>query len=212
MTASIQMWDLGPSPNSKKVRLALGYKGLAHERKAVNPTDRAEIIAVSGQPLAPVIKHGDTVIFDSGAILRYLEANVKREPRLFSADYDTMAAIERWEQFAKVELTPPVGAVFGQFFSDKKDPKAAEEANRGYNAAARKLEAALAGREWLVGSTMTAADVVCASWVAQGVLGPKEIAWHPVQAYFASTLKLDPECRSVRGWYDRINRYDAALA
>src|SRR5205085_11287493 len=96
---SIQLWDLGPSPNSKKVRLALGYKGVTYEKVSVDPMDRQKVVDLSGQPLTPVLVHGKTVVFDSSAILRYIEANVKREPRLFSSDYDTMKRIEKWEAY-----------------------------------------------------------------------------------------------------------------
>ena len=67
---------------------------------------------VSGQPLTPVLKHGEQVIFDSASILRYLEANFRDSPQLFSHDYAEMKKIEEWEWFARTDCSRPVGEVF----------------------------------------------------------------------------------------------------
>ena len=205
----IVLYDLHPSPNSKKVRLALGYKGIDHETVAVDPQDRASIVEISGQPLTPVLKHGDTVIFDSASILRYLEANVKREPRLYSADYDTMKAIERLESQGNRELGPAVGAMFGQFFAGSPDPSALAKANDDFNAAARTLEKSLNGDGYLIGSAPTAGDLVCASWIGLSVLSPEQQSVHPIMAFFAQNLRLDPECQRLRSWYRSIDKFDA---
>jgi glutathione S-transferase len=208
MTSTIRMWDLAPSPNNKKVRLALGYKGISYDRIPVSGNDRSEVVRVSGQPLTPVIKHGETVIFDSSGILRYLEANVKREPRLFSADYAEMSSIEKWEDFARTKLRGPVGTIFNQFFSEKKDGDALANANREFNAACRELESALNAKDVLVGSTTTAADITCAAWVSCGLFSSSDFGGIPLSGFFAQHMKLDPERARLRKWYDGVNRYD----
>ncbi len=38
---------------------------------------------ISGQHLTPVIEHGEVVLFDSAAILRYLDAAFRETPPLF---------------------------------------------------------------------------------------------------------------------------------
>jgi glutathione S-transferase len=207
MSAPIRLYDLGPSPNSKKVRLALGYKGIPYERVAVDPADRAAVVRLSGQPLTPVLAHGETVIFDSGAILRYLEANVKREPRLFSEDYDRMKAIEGWEAWARTDLAPGIGRLFGQYFATEKDSAAAASAVAMVNAAARHLESKLDG-PFLCGDSLTAADVTCASWLSLGWLTPAQAAGSPILEFFRATLALDPERTTLRRWFDSVDRYD----
>ena len=206
----LQMWDLGPSPNSKKVRVALGYKGIPHERIAVSPTDRADIVRISGQPLTPIIQHGDVVMFDSSAICRYLEANVQKEPRLFSADYGEMSAIERWEMFARTRLGAGGGPLFGEFFSETRDPEKLLRANESFNAAAQELEAGLDADGWLVGKSMTMGDVACASWIAMSLVTPEQAASSPLLAFFAEHLHLDPARGKVRDWYWSIDRHDPA--
>jgi len=111
--ADITLWQLGPSFNSRKVRYALGVKGVKYVTVEANDANTADLLAVSGQPLTPVIKHGTHVMFDSGAIVRYIDANIEG-PRLFSADSDEMRAIESWEDKAKQELLAPYLKISGQ--------------------------------------------------------------------------------------------------
>ena len=47
-----------------KVRVALGYKGIAHEFRSIDPADRDGVVRLSGQHLTPVLVHGETVLFD----------------------------------------------------------------------------------------------------------------------------------------------------
>lgn len=208
MSATIRLWDLAPSPNNKKVRLALGYKGIPYVKIPVTGADRGAVVEVSGQPLTPVLQHGDTVVFDSGAILRYLEANVKREPRLYSADYDTMKAIEKWEGWARTSLAPPVGTLFGQFFATEKSAKELAGAQERFDEACRHLESSINDSGVLVGDAVTAADITCGAWMGLALLSPEEAATHPILAFFRESLKLDPSLAKTRTWAERINRYD----
>ncbi len=156
--AELVLHEIGPSPNSMKARIALRYKGLAFDRKQVDPNDRAEIVRISGQPLTPVLVHAERVIFDSSAILRYLDGNFRKTPQLYSSDYQEMQAIEKWETHGRTQLMHPVGMVFGEFFSETKDPSKLHEASRLLHERTADIEARLTQGKWLVGDRMTAAD------------------------------------------------------
>lgn len=208
MSTKLTLYNLGPSPNSKKVRLALGLKGLAHEVVHVDPADRTPVVEISGQPLTPVLTHGDTIVFDSSAILRYLDANVKREPRLFSSDRDEMRAIEGWESWTRTDLAPGVGMLFGQFFSGSHDKAIVQQAVGKVNDAARHVERSLKPSGWLVGDRPTAADVTTAAWLSLGFLSPEAGASHPILGFFQGALTIDPELQGVRRWYQSLDGYD----
>jgi glutathione S-transferase len=64
----------------ERVALALGHKGLEAEWIDVDPSDRSEVERVSGQPLVPVLIEDGRVVFDSTAIMRYLEEQVPVPP------------------------------------------------------------------------------------------------------------------------------------
>jgi len=145
--------------NNLKVRLALAYKGIAHEFRTIDPAAREEIIRISGQFLTPVLVHGETVLFDSAAILRYLDANFPDTPKLFGGDKQQQWEIEDWERFGRTALAEPMMTVIHGGVAVTDAIRA--EAEAAFTAAVRRLEAHLDGRQWLVGDTLSAADVTC---------------------------------------------------
>lgn len=213
MTAPIEIWHIPGSPNNVKARVALGYKGLDYERHEIDfsagfPGDRSGVVALSRQPRTPVLKHGDTIVFDSHAILRYLEANFPDTPPLFSDDYAEFGEIERWELFGRTELGPPIGMLFGQALSEAPDAEAIAQANAAFHAATGPLEERLAQGDWLVGSHMTAADVSCAAGTGLACI-PAELAeTSPVAAFFREHFHLGPGRERTAAWTGRVLAYD----
>ncbi|MBX3466469.1 MAG: glutathione S-transferase family protein [Planctomycetes bacterium] len=206
MSDEVTLYQLGPSPNSIKARLALAFKSVPHRRVDCDPADRSVAVKLSGQPLLPVLTHGDRVIYDSYAILRYVDANWPAAPRLYAADRDVHQEIERWELFNRAELQLAVGTVFNQLFSGAPPEAAALRlANVQLAQAALKLEAALEQGEWLVGGAPTAADLTCAPTVYYGLL---QAPAGPIQAFFAEHLRLPPTYPRTRAWVERVMQWD----
>jgi glutathione S-transferase len=72
----IRLYQLERCPWCAAARQGLANVGQEYETVEV-PRERAsrdEVIALSGQPLVPVIVDGDTVVWDSRRIVRYLYA------------------------------------------------------------------------------------------------------------------------------------------
>lgn len=151
--------------NNFKVRAALGFKGIEYYFNTIDPADRSDLIALSNQPFTPVLTHGDTVMFDSAAIMRYLEANFPDTPRLFSHDYGVMRSIEEWEAFGRVTLHAPLGIMVKQRIAGRSDDAETARAAELFAAATARLEEELAARQWLAHERMTAADITCAAVV-----------------------------------------------
>ncbi len=204
----VKLYDLAASPNNMKIRIALRYKGIPFDAIVVDPEDRAEVVRVSGQPLTPVLSHGDRVIFDSAAILRYLDSNFRGSPSLFSSDYATMKSIEEWERFARGELLEPVGIVFRQFFSPEADRAELNRASRTLHECTERIEARLRESRWLVGDTMSAADVTAAPAIWYGMLPPEAVESNPIAAFFASSLRLGDARERTREWVRRVMAYN----
>jgi len=150
--------------NNMKVRVALGYKRLPYRFETVDPADRARIRELSGQNLTPVMVHGDRVLFDSAAILRYLDANYPETPRLFGNTREAQIRIEEWEAFGRFELAAPMmevvltrvgGGTVGE------EQQAACQAR--FEAAVGRVIEGRGEGPWLVGDTMTAADITVAA-------------------------------------------------
>ncbi len=222
MPSDLILHEMTGSPNSVKVRMALGLKGLAYERRPIDMTseaDRQRITELSTQPMVPVLEHGGadrprTVIFDSGAILRYLEANFPDTPRLFSSVYPEQRQIEGWEQFQKTVLGPPVGALFGKFFEDGGQGTITEGCAAiaaEMNAATAELEQALAESDYLCGDRPTAGDVACAAYVHLAMLPRAGRGISPIADYFMDNFDLGEGPERTRAWVLRLRAHDEVL-
>jgi len=184
--------------NNMKVRVALGFKEIPYEFRTIDPQDRAEIRRLSGQHLTPVMVHGDRVLFDSAAILRYFEANFPGRPKLFGNSHREQWAIEDMELFARLTLAAPMmeivhHRVYGGTVDDAMQQRCAE----AFASAVATLVDTLEGRQWLVGDGMTAADVTAGA-VLYRVLQNK-------------MFDLPKRSERIRGWVERVMAYDRYL-
>lgn len=205
MSDEVTLYQLGPSPNSIKARLALAFKSVPHRKVDCDPADRALPVKLSGQPLLPVLVHGQRVVYDSYAILRYLDANWPAAPRLYSADRPTQQAIEDWELFNRTGLGAAIATCFGQLLGGTEQPAAFRQANVQLAQAALRLEERLEQGEWLVGDQPTAADLTCASAAYYGVIqAPKS----PIEGFFAKHLQLPASYPRTRAWVERVMQWD----
>ncbi len=150
--------------NNIKVRLALEHKGIPYEFRTIEPTDRDELVRISGQFLTPAMVDGDVVLFDSGAILRYLDANYPETPKLYGHSHSEQWEIEDWERFGRGPLAESMMTlVHARVRGEGVTPALEESAVADFEVAVHKLEGRLDGRQWLVGDEMTAADITCAA-------------------------------------------------
>ena len=181
--------------NNMKVRVTLGFKEIPYEFKPIDPADRSEIVRLSGQHLTPVMVHGDRVLFDSAAILRYLEANFPDRPPLFGSTRDEQWAIEDLELFARTALAGPMmELVHHRVSGGRVDDALQARCARAFKEAAETLIDRLAEREWLVGDRMSAADVTAAAVIYR--TGQSEL------------FGLPAGVKSIRGWVDRVMAFD----
>ncbi|HEV8201097.1 MAG TPA: glutathione S-transferase family protein [Candidatus Polarisedimenticolia bacterium] len=208
MAVSLKLYDLGPSPNNIKVRCALAYKKLPYERVAVDPANREAVVKVSGQPLTPVLLHGDTVVFDSYAILRYLDANFRDTAPLFSADRATLKSIEQWELFARTDAGPGISKAFGQLREANPDPEVLKTANDMLNRSASRVEEALSKGDWLVGgSGPSAADFTVGTMLFLGAVTDAAVKRVPAWGFFQKHMKIDRAPKTL-SWVNRVMEFD----
>ena len=213
--AEVILHEIATSPNNLKVRIALHYKEIPFKRQAVprkenGDLDRAGIIALSHQPFTPVLQHGDTVVFDSAAILRYLEANFPKTRPLFSTHYDTMRSIEEMETYARMEIGKPIGMMYKQAMAPAKDPAVIAKANALLHEVTERVEKRLAEGSWLVGDSMTAADVTAASSLSRTTLTPQRAGTHAISVFFLEHIKLGEGRDRTREFIERVMTWDRA--
>ncbi len=210
--ADITMWNLGPSPNSMKVRIALNYKGIPFDKVEVDFMDeeRAGVVELSGQPLTPVIKHGDSIIYDSRAILRYLDNNFRDTPSLFSTDRPTMMALEQEENYGRTEIAAPGGMIFQQAFAEGgPDASVCRQASQMINEATATYEERLQTHDFLMGDHLTVVDVTAAPWVSYAMVPPDAGGEdNPIMQHFIDNFSLGEGRDKTREWVGRVMAYD----
>jgi glutathione S-transferase len=103
----VRLYHIPFSHNCIKVRRALELKGIVPELVAIDPLDRREVTAISGQSMVPLLVDGDHIIHDSTAILLYLE-RTQPEPVLLPHQPAARAVclvFEDWADSAWMELS-----------------------------------------------------------------------------------------------------------
>lgn len=161
---SLVLYDYLSSGNGYKCRLVLKALGMPYEIRIMDivagATRTPEFLAVNPNGKIPVlVVPGRGPIAESHAIINYLAEGSKLVP----ADPWERALMWQWMCFEQYQLEPGVGTVRYWLKSLKKKPeelgeKYTERFQRGADALAV-LERGLAGRDWLVGDSVTLADI-----------------------------------------------------
>lgn len=208
---TLTLHQLYGSPNNVKVRIALGFLGVEFEAVDADFMDRASVVAASGQPLTPAIVDGDVRLFDSSAILRYLDANHGGERRLFGTNAETVRAIEEWERRTRGGgFGAPVGTLFREFFSPEKDEAAQSAAAREFGEQCREIEAALGAADYLVDGRLTAADCCIAPILVFGAPTEtfRERAGGEIGDFIMERLQVPEDCPRTRAYVERVMAFD----
>jgi glutathione S-transferase len=151
------------SGNVQKVIFLLEELGTPYTRedygRQFNNTQDAAYLKLNPNGKVPTLVDGDTVIWESNTILRYLAAKHKKET-LYPSELSARTEVERWMDW----LLASVNYQYVQVFKDSKKP--ANERAASFEADAKELAAQLsildgtmAGKAWVAGKDFTIADV-----------------------------------------------------
>lgn len=157
------------STNCERVALALAFKGLEAEWVDVPVDDRSAVVAVSGQPLVPVLVDGDRVITDSPVILRHLE-HCFPEPRLYPREPAANAEAEIFVAWFDGVWKRPPNQIADELAHESADRVAIAEWGTQLTGSLPLFEALLDGRDYLLGDTLGIADVIAFPFLKYAVL------------------------------------------
>ncbi len=155
------------SPNPTKVALFLEEAGLAYEPHPVDTRMgdqfKPEFVKINPNAKVPVIIDGETIVFDSNAILLYLAE--KTGKFLPAAGDKNRAELLSWLMFVATGIGPYSGqAVHFKHFAPEKVPYAHDryqyEVLRHYGI----IEDHLKERRYMVGDTYTIVDMSLWGW------------------------------------------------
>jgi len=194
-----------PRTRSARIYWLLEELGIPYEIKQVAfvpPLPPAKVFA-QGTPAGkfPTIEDGDFVMFESGAILEYLIEKYGKGRLAPAPGTPLRGPYLQWVHFAEGTAFPALGNLAWHMFKGDADkvPEAIAD-YRGWAAAALDvLERTLAGKDYLLGSEFSGADIMmgytlaCAKWF--GLLGSE----YPNLATYLSRLEARPAFRKAFG-------------
>ena len=208
---SITLYYGSGSPYAWRVQLALEHKALPYERKVLsfsaNDTRKPEFIALNPRHEVPTIVDGDFVLYESDAIVEYLEdAYPGRGAPLFPADVRTRATVRRLMREVDNHTGNAIDGVTTYAFQTKSEDRVPEklvEARKMVTEEFAQMSRYLKG-DYFAG-TLTAADfwmyppvafmyrcrVKLPDFDADGLLTPELKRWKArIEAlpYFAKTI------------------------
>jgi len=167
---TIKLYCFGESGNSYKAALALELSGLDWEPVLVDffkgetrtPEYRTEINELGE---APVLVDGDLKLSQSGAIQDYVS---EKSGKFGGRTPDERREILRWVLWDNHKLSSMAGMTrfLMNFLPADKQPKEVIAFNQGrLKASYQTLNDHLAGRDWIVGDTITNADLSCCGYL-----------------------------------------------
>jgi maleylpyruvate isomerase len=157
------------STNVERVALAAGHKGLELTWVDVDPGDRSAVVALSGQPLVPVLDAGDgEVVVDSMAIVAWIEER-RPQPRLWPADPARRAEVDTFVEWFDLVWKRPPNRIADALAAPEPDGTAIAADAARLRAWLPRFEALLEGRDFLLGDVFGAADLCAFPFLRYGV-------------------------------------------
>lgn len=190
------------SSNARKVIVTAAELALAPELITVDlpkgEQRKPEFLALNPSGKVPVLVDGDFVLTESHAIMMYL-ADKAPNQKLYPTEPRARADSHRWLFWSANHFGPAIATLNFEHMVKKiaglgePDPALIAHGEALFHESARILDAHLATREWLVGSSFTLADI------AVGVpLVCTQSARLPVQSY-----------AHIEAWFGRIQQRDS---
>jgi glutathione S-transferase len=157
-------WGSG-SPYSWRVLLALEHKRLPYTSHLLQFSKQEhkspQMLGMNFRGRVPVLKDGDYVVFESLAVLYYLDQKYP-DPPLFGSSPEEAGVIMRviceYQAYTEEHLMKIARAYFLRPQAVKHDELA--DSMHVVASEARSIEARLAKSDWVVGETLSAADIV----------------------------------------------------
>ena len=176
----------GGSRNANKILLALDE---IDEPRQVHLISRADVRAADGafrklnpNGFVPVIEEQGLVLWESGAILRYL-GDTRRGKALLPEDLRAAATVQQWLTWESATYGPSLHGLFFALMADPRNEAAVDTARDAYLRQLQIVEAALEGRDYLAGM-FSIADIALGAMVPLSfVIGldlkpyPKLVDW-----------------------------------
>ena len=199
----LKIWGRLTSVNVQKVVWCADELGLACERVEAGGkygvVNTPEYRAMNPNGLVPVIDHDGFILWESNAIVRYLAAR-HGEGSLWPTDIQMRADADRWMDWQAVSFNPVLGPAFIQLIRtapEKRDAAVVEAARAEAEKKLALLDAHLATRDYVAGSSFTMGDIPLGCSVDRWMKLPIARAAHPHVERWFSALRARKGAKQV---------------
>lgn len=197
----MKLYVFPPSPRARKVIAVAHHLGIPCDTQIVDllkgQQKAPEYLAINPNGRMPTLVDGDTVMWESNAIMQYLAT---RKPNdLFPADEKTRLDITRWQFWDAAQWDPSCAIVIFEKVVKQlagggpPDMARVEDGMRQFRQWATVLDGHLAKTGWVVGNGLTIADF--------GIAAP--------MTYAAMAGLPVGEFPNIGKWYAKIEALDA---
>ena len=196
----LQVWGRASSINVQKVMWTVGELGLEHQRHDVGGSfgglDTPEFTAMTPHRNIPVIDDDGVVVWETGAIIRYLAAKYGAGG-LWPEDPAARAQADQWVEWTHTTLQ---GAFLRLFQAVAKTPPPQQNVQRVLNmsqrlaALYRRLDDRLADRPFIAGDSFTMGDIPPGATLYR---------------LFAMDMPARPDLPNLKAWHDRLREREA---
>jgi len=196
----LQIWGRANSINVQKVMWTVAELGLEHVRHdaggKAGGLDTPEFGAMNPHRTIPVIDDNGVVVWESGAIIRYLAAKYGAGA-LWPEDPADRAVADQWSEWAVTLLQPVFVRVFqavARTPPQKQNVQRVLTMSQRLAALYRRLDMHLEGRAFIAGDNFTMGDI------------PAGVSLY---RYYAIDIPGRPDLPNLAAWRDRLRARDA---
>lgn len=203
---ALEIWWGSGSPYSWRALLALEYKQLSYVSHLVQFAKQEHkapaLLKMNPRGRVPVLKDDDYVVFESLAILHYLDRKYPQAP-LFGVSAAEAGTIERvvceYQSYAEEPIMRIIQAILFQGVEGRM-----EEIERVMGFVLKEaatIEHRLATSAWLVGEAFSAADIVVFPGIQMLLRSLERREAHDLRARF---LPLESNFPAIAAWVGRV--------
>lgn len=190
----IEIWGRKNSSNVIAVMWAIGEIDLDHIRHNVGGSfkglDTEEYRQMNPNQLVPTLNDNGLILWESNPIIRYLSKKYSTG-HLYPEDLKLAAKADQWMEWTKSSIVPNIMPAFWGLIRLPKDQQNSEQIKQSAEGTAKALwtlERQLENQDFLIGDTLTMADLP---------LGTS------IYRYF--NLEIDrPSFPNIEAWYSRL--------
>ncbi len=195
----IKIWGRDNSINVQKVLWCCDELGIPYQRIDAGGkfgiNDTPAYLALNPNGLVPTIEDGQTVLWESNTIVRYLAAK-HGMGTLYPEDLAKRAESDRWMDWQLGTFWPSLRQVFVELIRKtpaQRDAAAVEAGCKQAGKGVAILDGALGNRDYIAGSSFTMGDIALGT---------------AIHRWFALDIKR-ASFKNVEAWYARLQKRPA---